>query len=42
MNDESAVELKIKLRYAIEIEYFLDRSRSRLIDLMRIIELIAK
>jgi hypothetical protein len=31
--DESAViELEIKLRYAIEAEYFLDRSRSRFDD----------
>jgi hypothetical protein len=34
MNDESTlvIELRVKLRYAIETEYFLDRSRSRLID----------
>jgi hypothetical protein len=33
MSDESAViELRIKLRYAIEAKYFLDRSRSRFDD----------
>jgi hypothetical protein len=43
MNDESAViELKIKLRYAIEAKYFLDRSRSRLIDSVRTIESMTK
>jgi hypothetical protein len=43
MNNESAViELKIKLRYAIEAKYFLDRSRSRLIDSVRTIESIAE
>jgi hypothetical protein len=31
------VELRVKLRYAIEIEYFLDRSRPCLIDSMRTI-----
>jgi hypothetical protein len=45
MNDEdesSMIELRIKLRYAIEAKYFLDCSRSRLIDSVRIIESIAK
>ncbi len=44
VNDESAlmIALRVKLRYAIEVKYFLDRSRSRLIDSMRIIESIAK
>jgi hypothetical protein len=33
MNEKSAViKLRVKLRYAIEARYFLDRSRSRLID----------
>ncbi len=43
INDESAlIKLKIKLRYAIEAEYFLDRSRSRLTDSVRIIESIVR
>jgi hypothetical protein len=33
MNDEFAViELRVKLRYAIEAEYFFDRSRPRFDD----------
>jgi hypothetical protein len=35
MNDEdesAMIELRIKLRYAIEAKYFLDRSRSRFDD----------
>jgi hypothetical protein len=53
MNDESTlmIELRVKLRYAIEARYFLDRSRSRFDDSdakdswwmkVRIIELIAR
>jgi hypothetical protein len=34
MNDESRlmIELRVKLKYAIETKYFLDRSRSRVDD----------
>jgi hypothetical protein len=44
MNDESAlvIALRVKLRYAIEVEYFLDRSRPRLIDSVRTIKSIAE
>jgi hypothetical protein len=44
MNDESrlVIELRIKLRYAAEAKYFLDRSRPRLTGSMRIIESIVK
>ncbi len=40
MNDESKlmIELRVKLRYAIDVEYFLDQSRSRFDDSMSIID----
>jgi hypothetical protein len=39
---ESVIELRMKLRYAVEIEYFLDRSRSHFDDSTSTIELIAR
>jgi hypothetical protein len=44
VNDESmlVIELRVKLRYAVEAEYFLDRPRPRLIGSVRTIEAIAQ
>ncbi len=39
---ELLIALSMKLRYAVEVEYFLDRSRSRLTDAVSIIESIVK